>query len=139
MLGFFVVAAEPAVHVLNKQVEEITGTISRKMMMVGLSIGVGASLAFAMLRIITGLSIWYFLLPGYTIALVISSFVPHIFTAVVFDSGGVAAGTMVAVFLFPFAMGACEALGGDIMTEVFGIIALVAMMLLITIQVMGLI
>ena len=106
--------------------------------MIGLSAGVGIALAFAMIRIMTGISIWYFLLPGYALALLLTFFVPQIFTAVAFDSGGVAAGTMAAAFLLPFAMGACEALGGNIMTDAFGIIALVAMMPLVTVQLMGL-
>lgn len=139
LIGFCVVAAEPAVQVLNSQVEEITiGAISKQVMMIGLSAGVGIALAFAMIRIMTGISIWYFLLPGYALALLLTFFVPQIFTAVAFDSGGVAAGTMAAAFLLPFAMGACEALGGNIMTDAFGIIALVAMMPLVTVQLMGL-
>lgn len=139
LIGFFVVAAEPAVHVLNKQVEEITsGAISRRMMMSGLSIGVGLALVLAMLRIMTRVSIWFFLVPGYAIALALTFFVSDVFTAIAFDSGGVAAGSMAAAFLLPFAMGACNALGGNIMTDAFGIIAMVAMLPLITVQIMGL-
>ncbi|MDF2567457.1 MAG: hypothetical protein K0R90_913 [Oscillospiraceae bacterium] len=140
LIGFFIVAAEPAVHVLNKQVEEITsGAISKKMMMMGLSAGVGIALALAMVRLMTGISIWFFLIPGYAIALILTFFVSDIFTAIAFDSGGVAAGTMAAAFLLPFAMGACNSLGGNPITDAFGIIAMVAMMPLITLQVIGLI
>lgn len=140
IIGCCIVAAEPAVHVLNNQIEEITsGAISKKMMMFGLSIGVGAALVLAMIRIMTFSSIWYFLLPGYTIALILTFFVPDLFTAIAFDSGGVASGTMSVAFLLPFAMGVSKALGGNIMTDAFGIVAMVAMMPLITVQIMGLI
>ena len=140
VIGFFVVMAEPAVHVLNKQVEEITsGAISNRMMMFGLSAGVSSALALAMIRIMAGISIWFFLLPGYLAALILTFFVPDIFTAIAFDSGGVASGSMAAAFLLPFALGVCEALGGNIMTDAFGIIAMIAMMPLVTLQIIGLI
>ena len=92
-----------------------------------------------MIRVLTGISIMYFLIPGYFIALALTFFVPKIFTAIAFDSGGVASGPMTATFLLPFAMGACEALGGNIITDAFGIVSMVAMTPLITIQIMGLI
>ncbi len=140
IIGYFIVLAEPAVFVLTKQVEEMTsGAISAKAMGTSLSIGVAASVGLAMIRVLTGISILWFLVPGYLIALVITFFVPKIFTAIAFDSGGVASGPMTATFLLPFAMGACEALGGNIITDAFGIVAMVAMTPLITIQVMGLI
>lgn len=138
LIGFAVVYAEPAVHVLNKQVEDITnGSISKKMMMAGLSSGVAVALVLAMIRVLTGISIWYFLLPGYLLALILTLVSPEIFTAIAFDSGGVAAGTMAAAFLLPFAVGVCDAVGGNPMTDAFGIIAMVAMMPLVTIQIMG--
>ena len=137
-MGFFVVMAEPAVHVLNKQVEEITvGAISQRAMLLSLSVGVAVSIGIAMLRVVTGVSIWYFLLGGYAVALGLSFFVPKIFTAVAFDSGGVASGPMTAAFMLPFAMGACDALGGNILTDAFGLVAMVAMTPLITIQLLG--
>ena len=140
LIGYFIVQAEPAVHVLTKQVEEMTsGAISAKAMGLSLSIGVAISVGLAMIRVLTGISILYFLIPGYFIALVLTFFVPKIFTAIAFDSGGVASGPMTATFLLPFAMGACEALGGNIITDAFGIVAMVAMTPLITIQIMGLI
>ena len=92
-----------------------------------------------MIRVLTGIPIWYFLIPGYSIALLLSRFVPKIFTAIAFDSGGVASGPMTATFLLPLAMGACQALGGEIMTDAFGIVAMVAMTPLVTIQILGLI
>lgn len=140
IIGYFIVRAEPAVFVLTKQVEEITsGAISATAMGLSLSIGVAASVGLAMIRVLTGISIMWFLIPGYVIALVLTFFVPKIFTAIAFDSGGVASGPMTATFLLPLAMGACQALGGNIITDAFGIVAMVAMTPLITIQIMGLI
>ena len=140
VIGYFIVLAEPAVFVLTKQVEELTsGAISAKAMGTSLSIGVAASVGLAMIRVLTGISILWFLVPGYAVALVLTFFVPKIFTAIAFDSGGVASGPMTATFLLPFAMGACEALGGNIITDAFGIVAMVAMTPLITIQIMGVI
>lgn len=139
VMGYFIVKAEPAVYVLNKQVEEITdGAISARAMGMALSAGVAISLGIAMIRVLTGISILWILIPGYTIALVISFFVPKIYTAIAFDSGGVASGPMTAAFLLPLAQGACVALGGNIVTDAFGVVAMVAMTPLITIQVMGL-
>ena len=138
IIGYFIVLAEPAVFVLTKQVEEITsGAISAKSMGLSLSIGVSVSVGLSMIRVLTGISILWFIIPGYAIALILTFFVPKIFTAIAFDSGGVASGPMTATFLLPFAMGACEAVGGIIITDAFGIIAMVAMTPLITIQVMG--
>lgn len=139
VMGYFIVRAEPAVYVLNRQVEEITdGAISAGAMGIGLSVGVAISLGLAMIRVLTGISILWFLIPGYAIALGISFFVPKIYTAIAFDSGGVASGPMTATFLLPLAQGACTALGGNIVTDAFGVVAMVAMTPLITIQVMGL-
>ncbi len=139
VIGYFIVKAEPAVYVLNKQVEEITdGAISAKAMGMGLSIGVSISLGLAMIRVLTGISILWFTLPGYAVALGISFFVPKLYTAIAFDSGGVASGPMTAAFLLPLAQGACTAVEGNIATDAFGVVAMVAMTPLITIQVMGL-
>lgn len=138
VIGYFIVRAEPAVYVLNKQVEEITdGAISAKAMGLGLSIGVSLSLGLAMVRVLTGISILWFVIPGYALALGISFFVPKIYTAIAFDSGGVASGPMTAAFLLPLAQGACVAVGGNIVTDAFGVVAMVAMTPLITIQLMG--
>ena len=139
LMGYFIVAAEPAVHVLIKQVEEVSmGSISQSAMRRGLSIGVAVSIGIAMLRVLTGISILWFLIPGYAISLALTFFVPQLFTGVAFDAGGVASGPMTATFLLPFAMGACEAVGGNLMTDAFGLVALVAMTPLVTIQVLGL-
>lgn len=138
VIGYFIVKAEPAVYVLKEQVEEITsGAISGEAMGLSLSLGVAASIGLAMIRVLTGISIFWFILPGYFIALCLSFFVPKIFTAIAFDSGGVASGPMTATFLLPFAMGACQAVGGNIVQDAFGVVAMVAMTPLITIQVMG--
>ncbi len=138
IIGFFIVAAEPAVHVLTGQVEDVTGgAISKKAMMTALMVGMGVSVGLAMTRVLTGLSIWYLLVPGYTIALVFTFFVPKIFTAIAFDSGGVASGPMTATFLLPFATGACSAVGGNVLMDGFGVVAMVAMTPLVTIQILG--
>ena len=140
LIGYFIVIAEPAVYVLTKQVEELTdGAISGNAMKTGLSISVAVSVGLAMLRVLTGISIFYLLVPGYAAAILLSFFVPKIFTAIAFDSGGVASGPMTATFLLPFAIGACTSVGGDVVTDAFGVVAMVAMTPLITIQVMGLI
>ena len=140
IIGYFIVRAEPAVFVLTKQVEEMTsGAISAKAMGTSLSLGVAASIGLAMIRVLTGINILWFLIPGYAIALILTFFVPKLFTAIAFDSGGVASGPMTATFLLPLAMGACESLGGNIITDAFGIVSMVAMTPLIAIQIMGLI
>jgi len=139
LMGYFVVVAEPAVHSLKRQVNEITnGAISQKSVAAALSIGVSVSVGIAMLRVLTGISVMPFLIVGYAISLVISFFVPNIYTGIAFDSGGVASGPMTSTFMLPFAMGACEAIGGNVMTDAFGIVAMIAMAPLITIQILGL-
>lgn len=138
VMGFFIVAAEPAVHVLNKQVEDVTGgAISKRSMLVSLSLGVAVSIGIAMIRVLNGTSIWYFIVPGYAIALILTFFVEPIFTGIAFDSGGVASGPMTATFMLPFAMGAGEAVGANILLDAFGLVAMVAMTPLITIQILG--
>ena len=140
VIGYFIVKAEPAVYVLNRQVEEITdGAISSSAMGASLSLGVAASIGLAMVRVLTGISILWFLIPGYAIAIILSFFVPKIFTAIAFDSGGVASGPMTATFLLPFAQGACAAVGGNIVTDAFGVVAMVAMTPLIAIQILGMV
>ena len=139
LIGYFIVRAEPAVQVLTKQVEEISnGSITQKSIEHSLSIGIAVSVGLSMIRILTGISIMWFLIPGYLISLTMTFFVPQIFTGIAFDSGGVASGPMTATFLLPLAMGACQAMGGNILTDAFGIVAMVAMTPLVTIQVLGL-
>ncbi|MDR2094899.1 MAG: DUF1538 domain-containing protein [Treponema sp.] len=140
VIGYFIVAAEPAVHVLNKQVEEISsGTISQKVMNRGLAIGMALALAITMVRILTGIPLMWILIPGYSFALILTFFVPKIFTGIAFDSGGVCSGPMTSTFLLPFAMGTCEGVGGDLMIDAFGIVSMVAMAPLVVIQLIGLI
>ena len=140
LIGMVVVLAEPAVHVLNKQVEDITdGTVSRKSMMLALSLGVGISIGLSMLRIVLGFNLLYYVIPGYIISLGLSFFVPGIYTAIAFDSGGVASGPLTSGFILPLAIGACYVLQGEalIMDYAFGVVAMVAMTPLITIQILG--
>ena len=140
ILGMVVVLAEPAVHVLTKQVEDITtGGVSKRAMLLALSIGVGISICLSMIRIIFDFSILYYIIPGYFISLGLSFFVPKIYTAIAFDSGGVASGPLTSTFILPFAVGACLTLQGEaaIMQDAFGIVAMVAMTPLITIQLLG--
>jgi len=140
LLGFFIVKAEPSVYVLNRLVENMTaGAISGKTTGLGLSVGVAAALGLSALRIVTGISMMYILIPGYIIALVLCFFVPKIFVGIAFDSGGVASGTMMSAFVLPLAIGACNALNGNVMTDAFGCVAFVAMAPIISIQIFGLI
>lgn len=138
--GVLVVLAEPAIHVLNGQVEDVTGgMVSKKAMMIGLCIGVGAAITLSMVRIVYDFSLVYYIIPGYFISLALSLFVPPVYTAIAFDSGGVASGPMTSGFILPFAVGACVALQGEaaVLRDAFGVVALVAMIPLITIQLLG--
>lgn len=140
IIGMVVVLAEPAVHVLNKQVEDITsGSVTKKEMMIALSVGVGLSVCLSVVRIIFGFSILFYLIPGYLISLGLSFFVPKLYTAIAFDSGGVASGPLTSSFILPLAIGACVALRGadEVLSSAFGIVAMVAMTPLITIQSLG--
>ena len=140
IIGYYIVKAEPAIQVLNHQVANVTdGAISVKMMNRCMSLGVAISVGLAMLRVLTGLPIRWIIIPGYLIALVLSRFVPKIFVGIAFDSGGVASGPMTSTFLLPLSIGVCEAVGGNLMTDAFGVVALVAMTPLIAIQLMGLV
>lgn len=140
VLGFAVVLAEPAVHVLKRQVETVTGgAVSQRSMLVALSVGVGASIALSVLRVIFDFSILYYIIPGYFLSLGLSFFVPKLYTAIAFDSGGVASGPLTSTFILPFLIGVCYALQGEgkILADAFGMVAMVAMAPLITIQVLG--
>ena len=140
VMGVLVVLAEPAIQVLNAQVEDVTGGyVSKKAMMIGLCVGVGASIALSVIRIIFDFSIVYYVIPGYFISLGLSLFVPPVYTAIAFDSGGVASGPMTSGFILPFATGVCVCLQGEaaVLRDAFGVVALVAMTPLITIQLLG--
>lgn len=138
LIGYYIVKAEPAIQVLNQQVNSVTnGAISVKMMNRCMSIGVAVSVGLAMLRVLVGIPIQWIILPGYVIALVLSRFVPKIFVGIAFDSGGVASGPMTSTFLLPLSIGVCQAIGGNLMTDAFGVVALVSLTPLIAIQLMG--
>ena len=140
IIGYYIVKAEPAIQVLNHQVANVTnGAVSVRMMNTCMSVGVAISVGLAMLRVLTGISIQWFVIPGYVIALILSRTVPDIFIGIAFDSGGVASGPMTSTFLLPLSIGVCEALGGNLMTDAFGVVALVALTPLIAIQIMGLV
>lgn len=138
LLGWFIIAAEPAVGVLEKQIEQVSaGAIPGRAIKLSLSVAIALAMGLAMLRVVTGISIMWFLVPGYVIALGLSFFVPDIYTAIAFDSGGVASGPMTATFMLQFMMGASIALGGNVLSDAFGVVAMVAMMPLLSIQVVG--
>ncbi len=142
LLGFTVVLAEPAIHVLNKQVEAVTGgAVSKRSMLIALSVGVGVSIALSVLRVVYSFSVLYYLIPGYFLSLGLSFFVPKLYTAIAFDSGGVASGPLTSTFILPFIIGVCFALNplnqNAILTDAFGLVAMVAMTPLITIQSLG--
>ena len=140
LIGYYIVKAEPAVQVLNKQVEDVTGgTVSQSMMNTALSIGVACAVMLSMVRVLTGISIYWILVPGYALALILARYVPSVFVGIAFDSGGVASGPMTSTFLLPLAMGACTALGGNVVTDAFGVVALVALAPPVAIQIMGVI
>ena len=140
VMGVLVVLAEPAIHVLNQQVEQITsGYVTKRSMLIGLCIGVGAAIMLSAIRIVFDFSITYYIIPGYFISLALSLFVPAVYTAIAFDSGGVASGPMTSGFILPFAIGACVGVQGAdaVLRDAFGVVALVAMTPLITIQLLG--
>lgn len=137
-LGWFIISAEPAVYVLEKQIESVSsGAIPGKAIKYSLSIAISLAMGIAMLRVLTGISLMWFVVPGYAIALILTFFVPDIYTAIAFDSGGVASGPMTATFMLQFLIGVCTAAGGNVLTDAFGIVATVAMMPLISIQIVG--
>ena len=138
VLGAIVVLAEPAVWILNELVEEVSGGhISRRLILTALSIGVSISVGISMLRILFSLSIWWFLIPGYLLAMTLTLFSPPLFTAIAFDSGGVASGPMGSTFVLSFTLGASLAFGGDPVMDAFGVVGMIAMTPLITIQILG--
>lgn len=140
IMGWFVVSAEPAVAVLNQQVYEMTaGAVPKKALSLSLSAGVAVSIGLALLRVLRGIPIMYILIPGYALAFLLMIFTPSVFTSIAFDSGGVASGPMTATFLLPMALGACETMGGNLVQDAFGVVALVAMTPLLAIQILGII
>jgi hypothetical protein len=137
-MGACVVVAEPAVHVLTRQVEDITnGAIPQSMLLFAMAFGVGLAMSLTMIRMLAGLSIWWLILPGCLLALSLTFFVPSIFVGIGFDSGGVAAGAMSAAFVLPFTLGVCESLGGNAMVDAFGVVGMIALMPPVTLQLIG--
>ncbi len=140
LIGYYIVKAEPAVQILNHQVEDITdGMVTKEQMNLCLSVGVAGAVGLAMFRVLTGIPIYWILIPGYLLALGMSYRVQPILVGIAFDSGGVASGPMTSTFLLPLTMGACTALGGNVVTDAFGVVALIALAPLIAIQIMGLV
>ena len=140
LLGWFIISAEPAVYTLQLQIEEVSaGAIPARSVKLSLSVAISLAMGIAMTRVLTGISLMWFLLPGYAVALLLTLLVPDIYTAIAFDSGGVASGPMTATFMLQFMIGACRSVGGDPLSDAFGVVALVAMMPMISIQIMGLI
>ena len=138
ILGAVVVCAEPAVWVLTEQVENLSGgTIKRKLMLMFLSVGAAAAIGLAMWRAISSFPLIRILAPGYALSMLLMIFCPSLFTAIAFDSGGVASGPITSTFVLSFAMGASKAAGGS--SDAFGVISLVAMTPLIAIQVLGIV
>lgn len=141
ILGFAATFAEPAVSIMTDEVDQETGGyISRKMMLYTLSTGVGVSIALSMLRILTGWSLWYFIIPGYLLAFILIFFSTQTFIGIAFDSGGVATGPMTVTFVVAVAVGISTAIeGSDPLTDGFGMIALVALTPIIAVLILGLI
>jgi len=140
ILGFFIVIAEPAIKILTDQISDITNnSIPKILVMVSLALGVGLAVFLSMFRLVNQISFLYFIIPGYIVALTLTLFSPKMFTAIAFDSGGAASGSLTATFLVPMALGACTYLGGNIMLDAFGLVAFVSMIPLITIQILGII
>ena len=140
LLGMVVVLAEPAVYVLTEQVEEVTaGHVKKKVILITLSIGIAFAVMMSMLRLmIPWLKLWHFLLPGFALAALLSYHVPKIFVGIAYDSGGVASGPMTATFILAFAQGAASVIPGSNVMDGFGVIAMIAMMPIVSIQILGL-
>jgi hypothetical protein len=140
VIGAITVLSEPSVWVLVNQVQEITqGHIKKPLMLVALAIGVGLSLFLAMIRVITGLAIWYFVLPTYALAVFLSFFVPDLFVGLSFDSGSVSSGPMASTFILAFAIGSSVSVGGNPLTDAFGVILFVSMTPVVIVELLGLV
>ena len=140
VVGFVIVRAEPAVSVLTEQIEEMTeGSLKKSLLINTIACGVAAAVAIAITRVMTGVPITWFLVIGYGIALLLMIFTPKIFTMVAFDSGGAVSGPMTTSFLLPFIIGICYAHQGNVLTDAFGLVAMVALSPLITIQTLGIV
>jgi hypothetical protein len=143
LIGFFIVQAEPAVQILCSQVVDITdGMVSKKALVITMSIGMAIALLISLFRAWLGIPILVVLIPGYLIALLLTFFTPEIFVGIAFGSGGVASGPLTASFVLPIMIGICEASGrinASVMRDAFGLVSMVALMPLIVIQIVGII
>lgn len=142
VLGVATILAEPAIYVLTHQIEEVTsGYVKKSAVLLPLTIGVGLAVVLSIIRmLVPSIELWHYLLPGYIISVILMFIVPKLFVGIAFDSGGVATGPMSATFIFAFVQGAAQGIeGADMMTEGFGMIAMVALMPVITLQILGLI
>jgi len=139
VLGFAAVMAEPAVQVLTEEIEKVSGgSINKRAILMALCLGVGLSVALAMAKILIGIPLWYFILPGYVLAFILSKFVSPTFIAMAFDSGGVATGPMTVTFILSMTVGVAQVLEGrNPLMDGFGTVALVAMMPILTILLLG--
>lgn len=138
LLGFSIVFAEPAVWVLAREVEEVSaGQIRRSTLLGTLAAAVAAAVALSFLRVLLGFSLWYYLVPGYGLALLMMRLTPRPFTGIAFDSGGVASGVMASTFLLPFSLGICASLNGNVLSDAFGMVAMIALAPLLAIQALG--
>lgn len=138
IFGAIIVCAEPAVWCLSEQVEQVSGgTIKRKVLLIFLAIGTSLAIGFSMWRAVSGFNLYYILIPGYILAMILMYFSPSMFSGIAFDSGGVASGPLTSSFVLSFTIGASNGAYGAL--DSFGVIALVAMMPLIAIQIMGII
>ena len=142
VIGALTVLAEPAIKILITQVEEMTnGLIKKRSMLIALAIGVGCAISLALIRIVFKFSILYIVIPGYILCFILAFFIPKIYTAIAFDAGGVASGPLTSSFILPIALGLCASLNSvnDILSYGFGIVSLVALSPLISIELLGVI
>lgn len=140
VLGFVATFAEPAVRILNLEVEKVSsGYIPSQIMLYTLSLGVAVALALAMTRMLLGIPLAWFIVPGYLAALLLIRFSSRTFTAIAFDSGGVATGPMTVTFIMAIALGAASVLEGrNPLLDGFGMIALVALAPILSVLILGL-
>lgn len=142
LLGVLVILAEPAVYVLTHEIEDVTnGSVKRTVVLFALSIGVGLAVLLSVIRVLVPwLELWHFLVPGYLIAIILSYRVPNLFVGMAFDAGGVASGPMTATFILAFIQGVAEITpDANVLLEGFGMIAMVAMMPILSLQLLGII
>ncbi|MFA5543573.1 MAG: DUF1538 domain-containing protein, partial [Bacilli bacterium] len=141
VLGLMVIMAEPAVYVLTRQIEDVTsGSLRKSSVLISMGLGVAVAVMLSMIRVLVpSLEFWHYALPGYIIALVLMKFTPKLFVGIAFDSGGVASGPMIGTFVFAYVQGVADGKGADLLTDGFGMIAMVALAPLIALQLLGIV